>query len=1020
MATGKHFRTDPPRHAGKRAAPRHTADPAFPAESDLAAPPRPRRRWWPAVVALVAAVAILAGGLWLWRVRPATPDTRPTDTDPVVTTPSTAPTGEDTAETPLDTPAEPRVLQKPDTLRAATLTAGVDYASQGQSTADARAQIDAALTQLVDWNWNTVLVTLSPNDTDSDGLVQYILDKAKEKSLFVYLILDFGVSAETGPDPAVSADRARLTDWAESVAKTYPCDGFWLTDYSYRYGDDRKTDGAPDTLIREAVQRILAVNRNAYTGLLTEAVWAHRSVQAEGSATSGVYEEYTDGGADTRQLVLDGTVDFVAVRNYGAVGSYSAGFETVAAWWASLCEQANLPLYMYHAATKAVEKPKGWQQEDQLARQVLACQPLAACAGNAVDSLAALLSAPSATEAMQRAFDGTLMEEYITRTLTLTAPNAARITTEESAYNLRGSADPNFPLTVNGEAVTLTDHGYFSLDVSLQPGENTFTFTHKGVTETYVIYRNRLLLKSVAPSSAVTLDGSSKLSVSAVALKGAVVTVRFNGKTVSMTETEQQAEESGGEVLSDYVIYAAELTMPAGVTGREQVLGELSVSASYDGQTDTKTGGAVTVRALAADTGTVIKPVDSQVQPIDPSKGATVLKEGTLLAITADYAETFDGDTTDDYSRPTNAYLPQGTTDILAGTAYDTVSGNYYYLLGCGRRVYQTDATVYMTGGKLTANTLKVRGCTATDKATTLTLQADWHIPYQLQLLPQKYGNPTRQDYTISAQTTEYIEITFYYTAATEGVVDVSASPLFRSAEWVSGAENTRVLRLYLTAKAQFYGYGVTRGSDGTLTFTFKHPTYVGDNSAELPLAGFKVVIDPGHGGNSIGTASGKTPEKAVALTYALKLREKLEALGATVIMTRTDDSALSLLERTQITRASGADLFISVHMNGSTSASAHGCSVHYFSDYSRDLAAGVYERMQETYTAYGADKRGGFPWSPFYVCRVSEMPSLLLECGYMTNAADMERLIRPDFQDALMASVAKAVVEYAQTLPKL
>ena len=179
-------------------------------------------------------------------------------------------------------------------------------------------------------------------------------------------------------------------------------------------------------------------------------------------------------------------------------------------------------------------------------------------------------------------------------------------------------------------------------------------------------------------------------------------------------------------------------------------------------------------------------------------------------------------------------------------------------------------------------------------------------------------------------------------------------------------------------------------------------------------------MVDPGHGGHSYGTSGGNIPEKRLALTYGLLLRDQLEALGATVVMTRTADSDLSLLERTQITRPTGADLFLSIHMDGSTSASVGGCSVHYFTDYSRGIAESMYKEMTAVYAAYGSKHNRHYRWNPFEVTRISEMPALLLECGFMTNAEDLELLVTPDFQDALMASVAKAVVAYAQSLPKM
>ncbi len=991
---------------------------------------KPHRFWWVWLIAALAAIALLGGALWAMRHSPAQPvGTAPTATTTAsvmtttVTTTATATTTTTAAPiAPPETEPPVREFARPEEMRGVWLSAGVDYAKDSTDEATVRGEIDTALAAIKEWSWNTVIVTL-PAELPDEGTFDasaYILEKAREQELFVYLTVNCGVY-DGDLFPTRLPERERLTDRVRLLARRYAADGFLLTGYAFRYGVKPLHVGESiDAMLRAAVNTIHTVDPNAYVGLLTDAVWAHSSVLADGSATANVYEELTDGGADTRRLVLDGAVDFVMVKNFRATGDYSAAFGTVLSWWDDLCEAANVPLYMAHAATNAAAGERRWSVRDQLARQVLACQKADMWQGSTFDSFAALQKVGDAASAARQAFDGTLMEEYISRTLTVTEPSAENITVYESAINLRGSADPNFPVLLNGEELALTDHGYFALDKVLQPGENTFTFENKGVTTTYTVYYKVVIFKSVSPATDMTLDGGAEITVSAVAHEGATVYAMVNGTKVTMQPVTVQEEEGATLEGSEYVTYAGKYKLPAGREGEAQPLGAVTVYGSYQGQTATETGGNITVKARpVVQTPTVEDVTVPELTPIDPSTGGDTLAEGTVLIITADHAETFSGDTTDDYSRPTNAYLPRGTTDILAGTAYDAASGNHYYLLGCGRRVYQEDAAVYINGGSLSANTLTVGSVTVGAKSTALKLTANWRVPFNLQLLPQAYGNPQKQDYSSKGQTTEYIDITFSYTTATVGEVDVSASPLFKSAEWREG-EGTRILRLYLTKTAQFYGYHAEWDNDGVLTVTFKHPTYVGDNDPERPLDGFTVVVDPGHGGHSYGTSGGNVPEKRLALTYGLLLRDQLEALGATVIMTRTDDSDLSLLERTQITRPTGADLFLSIHMDGSTSASVGGCSVHYFTDYSRGIAESMYKEMTAVYAAYGSDHDRHYRWNPFEVTRISEMPALLLECGFMTNAEDLELLVTADFQDALMASVVKSVVAYAQSLPKM
>ncbi len=72
------------------------------------------------------------------------------------------------------------------------------------------------------------------------------------------------------------------------------------------------------------------------------------------------------------------------------------------------------------------------------------------------------------------------------------------------------------------------------------------------------------------------------------------------------------------------------------------------------------------------------------------------MTSGKVAVITAEYAETFLGTTTDDYSRPYNSQLPKGTTDCYVKTVYDTGNTGYsYYLFASGRRVYQKDAQLF-------------------------------------------------------------------------------------------------------------------------------------------------------------------------------------------------------------------------------------------------------------------------------------------------------------------------------------
>lgn len=110
-----------------------------------------------------------------------------------------------------------------------------------------------------------------------------------------------------------------------------------------------------------------------------------------------------------------------------------------------------------------------------------------------------------------------------------------------------------------------------------------------------------------------------------------------------------------------------------------------------------------------------------------------------MIVVKNEYAETFNGNTVEDYSRPTNAYLPKGTLDVVEKMV--SLGSTQYYLLGCGRRVYVKDVEMYGTNKKLNANSLNKQTVQVYQEATVLLLDAlTGGYRIQPQLLPQKYA----------------------------------------------------------------------------------------------------------------------------------------------------------------------------------------------------------------------------------------------------------------------------------------
>ncbi len=216
------------------------------------------------------------------------------------------------------------------------------------------------------------------------------------------------------------------------------------------------------------------------------------------------------------------------------------------------------------------------------------------------------------------------------------------------------------------------------------------------------------------------------------------------------------------------------------------------------------------------------------------------------------------------------------------------------------------------------------------------------------------------------------------------------------------------------------------------------------------------VVLDPGHGGNDPGAIGvGKLREKDVTLRLAKMLRPKLEEKGFRVVMTRENDRALSLEERTAIAEAARGDLFVSLHANAARRRSAHGIETYYpdanherhtlrvaarengvsrselnalqrtlaklrvseVSPHSKRLAERVqHELVSGVPKQYRPVADLGVKKGPFYVLFLSNMPSVLVESGFVSHPGEARRLRDRRYLDALADGIAKALTGYRDT----
>ncbi len=583
------------------------------------------------------------------------------------------------------------------------------------------------------------------------------------------------------------------------------------------------------------------------------------------------------------------------------------------------------------------------------------------------------------------------------RGLSVTSHKSATVSTTEPMTVFTGTSDPAHPLYINGNEVPRTADGAFAVEMTLRPGNNPFVFSHKGEDTAYTVKYTFVVMKSHAPAKNQRYHSGATFTVVVEARRGSTVTATFQGKTISLQEATGLAQEGAADSPT-FVDFAGSFTLPAD-NEKDLSLGKVTFAATHSGITD------------RASSGTVV--CEKTEKPF----------VGEIVAFSA---ETFSGDTRDDDSRPTNNYLPAGTVDYVVGHTY---YGEKEYLnLRCGRRVYvskEDDLTgdpipvVKTYAGTLPAtNRVTVAEVDCTRRETVLTLNTAWKAPFLLDLLPQEYKNPEKQEYSIESATCEYVEITFCYAEAVSGRLSFPADhPVFSRAQVLKRGTDY-VLRLYLKKAGNFYGWDAAYNEQGQLEFHFLHPAQVtpASNAYGADLTGVSILIDVGHGGQRIG-AEGldkNHPESERNLYLAKFLQAELKKLGATVVLNRTDDTALSSDQRCRQLKALRPDLCIAIHHDGSTSSRTNGFGGLYSTIFSKEPARYIYEATLATglYDALEGN-RNRLEWHYYFMARMTACPVVLTENGFMTSPTDHVGILSETANRQKARAIAQGVADY-------
>lgn len=189
----------------------------------------------------------------------------------------------------------------------------------------------------------------------------------------------------------------------------------------------------------------------------------------------------------------------------------------------------------------------------------------------------------------------------------------------------------------------------------------------------------------------------------------------------------------------------------------------------------------------------------------------------------------------------------------------------------------------------------------------------------------------------------------------------------------------------------------------------------------DFPLLGKVIYLDAGHGGIDAGAIVNNLLEKEINLIIVKKLESALVAKGAVVYLTRDGDYDLAssnvgrkrsdLYNRAKLINESDADMYISIHLNSTTSSKWRGLQVFYNSVNSENKV--IAEVMDSVFRSNLSNVREVKKENSYYMYQRIKIPGILIEAGFISNPSDNYILRSDDYQEKLVNNMVNGIIKY-------
>lgn len=800
-------------------------------------------------------------------------------------------------------------------------------------------------------------------------------------------------------DPGIPAVRSLVIDGVTEIVTNYDVDGIHFDDYFYpdakfaddatykKYGGsysskDNWRRGNIDKLIEETYNAIKKADPNVVFGVAPFGIWANKTTSSLGSNTTGS-QSYVNNFADSRKWVLNEWIDYICPQLYWNIGFKVADYQVLLKWWADLVRDTSVDLYVGHSSYRSgnSDPSSPWYGTSELRRQLNLNAVTPEVKGSVHFRYKFFLSyAPLGRFITIYHSDFEVPEDYpvmpdapISSGITLGRP-LKDITTTSSKMYVIGHCDPSAPLLLNGTQVTgVTEDGYFGVMVPLNVGKNVLTFTQGSAklvrtisrsaytaTATYLKKTTAEIIKdSTYPRVYnVYITPGEKITFRCTAPIGASVKVTLAGKSYSLVPA---ATKSPGTDAIYYTGYSYTYTMPkTSVTGKVLNIGTPVYTMTYKGKTSSRTAtGDLLCITPGAPYYAKVKTDNAFLYASSSTSGGSI---GELKAGMTDYITAVT---------TTGTWVRLGMGGWVKREDVERINGETAFNAGLTNPVY----TVGEKWDRLSfsVKSLPAAKISVSGNILTLTISSSGDLPALK--LPQG-------------------SLVTAYSSSYDG--------------------KNAIYKLTIDPNAKLDGYYLDTG-EGTLSLSLKRRPKA-SASVTSPLEGMVIMVDAGHGNTdtgALGPLGTDLPEKEIALHTAKKVRYELESLGATVLMTRLEDEAVTLDDRLNLFRTQKPDLFVSIHNNAVDvtvdSSAINGISTWYMRSVSYDFASQLVNYLAAD---LGRTFRKANSAS-LYVCRGTWAPSVIIETGFICTPSEFEWLSDDESQTELARSIARGIVQY-------